>query len=177
MRLDGLDHVPPGPRVAAGFRLRRARPADEAELARVLAAAFEDPEWSPQVVHNRLTGEDTVKAVYVAARGTIIGATASARYLPDRYPGLGYLHWVATHPDYQGRGLGRMVILAVLHHFRESGCTGAVLETDDHRLPAIRLYLSLGFLPQMVAPDHPERWRAVFQALGTLPPEPVTHRH
>jgi mycothiol synthase len=70
-----------------------------------------------------------------------------------------------------------MVILAVLHHFRESGCTGAVLETDDHRLPAIRLYLSLGFLPQMVAPDHPERWRAVFQALGTLPPEPVTPRH
>lgn len=166
MRLDSLHRVPPAPRYASGFRLRRAAPGDEAALAALLAAAFEDDTWTPQTVRERLTVEASVRAVYVAARGNQIGATASARYLPDRYPGMGYLHWVAAHPQYQGRGLGRMVTLAALGHFRRSGCAGAVLETDDHRLPAIRLYLSLGFVPQMTAPDHPRRWEAVMRALG-----------
>ncbi|MGC8668900.1 MAG: GNAT family N-acetyltransferase [Chthonomonadales bacterium] len=166
MRLDHLERLPRAPRFAGGFRLRRAAPSDEGELARVLAAAFEDEEWTPETVHARLTGEASVKAVYVAARGRSIGATASARYLPDRYPGLGYLHWVGTHPDYRGRGLGRMVTLAALNHFRRSGCTGAVLETDDHRIAAIRLYLSLGFVPQLIEPDHLRRWEVVLQSIG-----------
>ncbi len=39
-----------------------------------------------------------------------------------------------------------------------SGDVGVMLFTDDWRLPAIGLYLSMGFEPQMNREDMPGRW-------------------
>ena len=88
-------------------------------------------------------------------------ATASARLRPDRFPGSGYLHWVAVDPDHQGQRLGFFVSLAVLHTFGTLGCTDAVLETQDHRLAAIQTYLKLGFLPEYRDETHRERWETI----------------
>ena len=59
----------------------------------------------------------------------------------------GYLHWVATVPAHAGKKLGSFVSLAVLYKFQQEGCQNAVLETDDHRLAAIKTYLRLDFHP------------------------------
>jgi hypothetical protein len=40
-----------------------------------------------------------------------------------------------------------------------------ILLTDDWRLPAIGLYLSLGFVPRMTHKDMPDRWDAIMQRL------------
>jgi mycothiol synthase len=68
---------------------------------------------------------------------------------------------VAVHADHRGKHPGRVVSLAVLHAFREAGCRDAVLETDPPRLPAIRLYLALGFRPEYVASEHDALWRSI----------------
>lgn len=76
-----------------------------------------------------------------------------------------YLHMVGVLPEYSGKGLGYAVSLAVLHKIRESGGTVACLETDDFRLPAIRIYLKLGFQPVYLDDSHPGRWERILQRL------------
>jgi len=59
----------------------------------------------------------------------------------------GRVHWVGVSPEYRGLGLGRQVTLAVLHHMREVALSRAMLETQTFRIPAVRLYLGMGFTP------------------------------
>ena len=40
-------------------------------------------------------------------------------------------------------------------------CQQAALLTDDPRLPAIKTYLNLGFVPEHRDDTHPARWEAV----------------
>lgn len=157
--LAGLE-LPPG------VSQRDAEPADAAELARLLETAFVDPTWTVERVNRALLeAPDVVRTLLLCEDGKIV-ATASARLAPERFPGSGYLHWVAADPGRAGRGLGRAISLAVLHVFADLGCRDAVLETDDHRLPAIRTYLNLGFTPEDADPSHPERWQSIHEALA-----------
>jgi mycothiol synthase len=41
-----------------------------------------------------------------------------------------------------------------------------VLRTDDYRIPAIKVYLKLGFVPTYDHLSYPDRWQAIFLALG-----------
>ncbi len=165
MRRSSLEELPALPELPAGYDLRPAQARDEEPLAAALSRAFE-LEWTPERVRNSLTSAADVDAVYVIAHNGVPVATASARLVPDRFPGSGYVHWVGVDPDYRGHRLGWIVSLRVLHRLRELGLRDAHLETDDFRLPAITTYLRLGFLPEPVDPGHPARWEAVRQALG-----------
>ena len=78
---------------------------------------------------------------------------------------IGVLDYVACHPDHRGRGLGRAVCLGVLGFFAERGYESVSLTTDDVRLPAIALYLSLGFTPDMTRGDMPGRWEKIMRQL------------
>ncbi len=133
-------------------------------LAALLAGSFGEP-WDVARVRRDLTEDPTVVRTFVIAEGDRILATASSRLLPDVYPGVGYLHWVASDPERRGEGLGLNVVVAVLHDVAARGLAGCVLETDDDRLSALRLYLGLGFVPVMREPDHELRWSLIFPQL------------
>ncbi len=81
--------------------------------------------------------------------------------MAEQFPGDAYLHWVGGRKAHAGKRLGRYVSLAALHAGCERGYTGAWLETDDFRLPAIKTYLDLDFVPVMREDGHSERWDAV----------------
>ena len=68
---------------------------------------------------------------------------------------IGELNHVAILPAYEGQGLGRPFLGAVLRRFVESGHTGCVLGTETSRLPAISLYLRMGFLPDLLTDPRP----------------------
>ena len=73
-------------------------------------------------------------------------ATATAWFAVSE---LGYqasLHWVATRPEYQGKGLGKAVVQKALAVFRELEPGKPVwLHTQTWSHGAVRLYHSLGF--------------------------------
>ena len=164
MRRPTLDGLPPLPPLPPRHELRRATAHDADGLAAVLASAF-GPEWTADRVREALLDAPDVETTFlIEVDGTPI-ATAAARLLPERYPGSGYLHWVGVHAAHRGRGLGRAVVLAVLDRFRALGCRDAVLETDPPRLPAIRVYLDLGFHPEPRAPEDDARWRGILDRL------------
>ena len=85
-------------------------------------------------------------------------ATASA-WVEETYgPDAGVLHYVAVRRASHGRQFGRHVSLAAMHVMAREGHRRVVLRTDDDRIPAIRLYLKLGFVPFLVHENQRERW-------------------
>ena len=168
LRRPTLDDLP-RLEIPAGFTLREASIEDLPALVTLFAAAFPElDDWPANNVRSALFEDLTVKKTLVLLdeeRATL-AATASARLLPEKYPDAGYLHWVAADPIYRGRGLGRLVSLAVLHEFVRLGCMASVLDTDDFRLPAIKTYLALGFLPEIADPSHEARWAELEGILG-----------
>lgn len=60
-------------------------------------------------------------------------------------PPVGEIYVIAVDPSVAGRGLGRALTLAGLHHLAGAGMTVGMLHVDGGNEPAVRLYESLGF--------------------------------
>ena len=63
----------------------------------------------------------------------------------DEVNRLGLFEPVATHPDFQRRGLGKAVMAEGLRRLRAGGMRRAILGTDPTNEPAKALYKSMGF--------------------------------
>ncbi|MBA3723371.1 MAG: GNAT family N-acetyltransferase [Candidatus Levybacteria bacterium] len=160
MRRANLDDLPALPHLPKDYELRVATVHDAKAIAEILKTAY-SPFWPAFRARYILLDAEDVKRTFIVTFNNKPIATASARLVPKLYPGSGYVHWVAVHPDHQGKRLGYVVSLAVLHFFKEIGCRDAVLETEQSRLPAINLYTKLGFLPEYVYPSQKELWANV----------------
>ena len=100
------------------------------------------------------------------ATGRIV-ATATAWLKPgDR----GYLHMVAALPDARGLGLGGLLTQHVLDFFLTRGIDYITLDTDDFRLPAIKTYLRLGFIPVLSEYGADQLWKDIFVKTGLHTP-------
>ncbi len=60
-------------------------------------------------------------------------------------PALGEIYVVAVHPDFQGEGLGRRLVLAGLDSLARQGLTTGMLYVDSSNGGAVHLYEDLGF--------------------------------
>ena len=161
--------------VPRGYVLRRYREGDGVTLAGTLrAAGFVD--WDVGRVLGYLEdGDRRAGSAVVKFEGMIVASTFASRVSSGATSPVtgkagdptreGLLDYVATHPDHQGRGLGRATCTAVSRYLVDQGCETVSLWTDDWRLPAIHLYLSLGYRPVMNRGDMPERWAKVIAEL------------
>lgn len=165
MRRPDLNNLPPIPPMPSGYALRDYQEGDLEPLAALLKKAFPEMEWTPEKARESLIDDPTVKRTFVITQNGVPVATASARLAPDKFPGSGYVHWVAADPEHKGLGLGYIVSLAALHEFVRLGCKDVVLETDDHRLAAIKTYQKLGFAPEYAHESHTERWAVILSNL------------
>ncbi len=167
MRRESLGDLP-ALEVPDGSQVRTFRAGDAAGWAKLMTGAIGD--WDEEST-GRLFLDDpgvTADGIFFLVSGDNYIATATDKRMPQ--PSAGYLHMVAVAPRYRGRGLGRCISLTALHHMRERGCQKSILDTDDFRIPAIRTYVALGFVPDMLEPDHAKRWLAIFAELGLTRP-------
>jgi mycothiol synthase len=159
---------PPAPPagVPSGYRLRLFETADTAGYCRLLdTAGFKG--WNEDTVKGCLLKvlPDGFFLVEHEATGEL-AATAMANHNPiDLHPYGGELGWVAASPAHARRGLGRAVCAAATRRFLEAGFHRIFLRTDDWRLPAIHIYLTLGYRPFLFAPDMTGRWEKICAAL------------
>jgi len=158
-------HSPP-----PGFSLRAYRPGDEKiwtdiwrqadEYGAVAADTFALEFGSDAAALERR------QFFLVESGGEAVG-TASAWYPDDAHgPRAGRVHWVAIAPQWQGRGLSRPLLSAVLTRMKELGCRSAFLKTQTVRVAAIRLYLEFGFVPEVRSEKEREGWRRLRTAIA-----------
>jgi GNAT superfamily N-acetyltransferase len=166
MERPSLADLPPlAPPPGGGVRSYQA--GDEAAWVAIVndAFGFDHPaEWFWQRLGD---GQFRPERVWFATLDGQPVATAAAWLEPDRWDqATGVLHMVAALAAHRGRGLGRLACLAALHQLAAEGRARVRLRTDDHRLPAIRVYRGLGFEPFDCHESHAGRWAAIERELG-----------
>ena len=155
------------PPVPSGYRLRQYRAEDEAGYYALMARAGFDG-WTAERMRQVLPTVLPVGFFVVEhlASGQV-AASALAQHVPtELHPFGGQLGWVAADPDHRGRKLGTLATAAATRRLIEAGYQRIYLLTDDFRLPAIRIYLALGYTPLYHIPDMQERWQVVMRRLG-----------
>ncbi len=161
--LDGLSQL----EIPEGYEIRTYQEGDDVHWANVISDSF-GGERTPEDARRDIMDRDVFdpKGLYFATyQSTPVGTTCAWKDTPDEKE-VGIVHMVGVHSAHTGHRLGKCVVLCVLLYLREHGFKCAQLGTDDLRLPAIKTYLNLGFLPVYVDVDQPERWQQIFKKLG-----------
>jgi GNAT superfamily N-acetyltransferase len=148
-----------------GYLLRMYQPGDEQAWVDI---HLEADRWN-RVTLETFRKEFGVDPVPLAMRqfylcnaeGTPIGTATG--WLNDDYHGAawGRIHWVALRPQYHGRGLSKPLLAAACWRMRELGHDKAYLVTSTPRIPAINLYRSFGFEPEIRSADDEAAWSLV----------------
>jgi mycothiol synthase len=149
------------------YTLRTFRPGDAADHVRLMrVAGFAN--WSQEQLA-AAADKCLPDGFFVIEHNPSgrLAATAMAQHQPLAcLPCGGELSWVAGDPEHKGKGLGYAVCAAVTRRLLEIGYRNIYLRTDDFRLAAIKVYLKLGYVPFLCAPDMEGRWRDVCARLG-----------
>jgi [ribosomal protein S18]-alanine N-acetyltransferase len=118
----------------------RSMTADD--LAAVVAldeAAFE-PLWRYSAATFERGWRTSFSFDLAVNNGRIIGFQLS-----ERYDHTAHLSRMAVHPDWQGRGVGRLLLRCALESYRTRGLQTATLNTQADNWPSKRLYHKFGF--------------------------------
>ena len=141
-----LATLPPVPTLLDGFTLRPL--AGEQEVAaytEIHRAAFESmsmtPEWRARTLRMP-TYRPELDLVISAPDGSLAGFCVGW-FDPTR--NIAQIEPIGVHPHFHKLGLGRILLLEMLHRFKDHGANSAIVETNVDRTPARHSYESVGF--------------------------------
>jgi mycothiol synthase len=165
-----IDRLPAAPAavVADGYAVR---PCHERDLGAVRAVIHSDEPVSDAAWESfRDQIVPSGAFVIVEADSGRPVATASASHNPraTRYyfPFGGEIGYVAVDPAHRGKGLGRAVVALAVGRLVEAGYRHIFVGVQGWRLPAVKCYLSLGFVPLLHTDELLPRWRRVCEQVG-----------
>ena len=150
-----------------GFSIRLIQ-ADEAEIWNQIV--LESEEWlnlSKNLFQQEFSQHlcDLMKRCFFAVnnKGRPV-ATTTAWFYNLQEIDYGLVHWVAVLPGYQRLGIGKALVCKALKLMR-NWHSRAILNTHSKRLPAISLYLDLGFVPDIDQKDTIQDWKEIQKQL------------
>ncbi len=150
-----------------GYSLRSYQEGDGIHWANIISDSFGGRERTAEDTHNEITGRDVFVPdglYFVTHQDIPVGTACAWRQSVDETE-VGYVHMVGVLGEHTGHKLGKWVSLAVLYYFRDNGFSCSMLDTDDFRIPAIKTYLNLGFVPVYVDDTQPDRWKEILKKL------------
>lgn len=129
--------------------VRGYRPEDAEALLRVNAAAFADHPEQGALDADDLAARRAEPwfdpAGLLLALDSATGELLGFHWTKTHSTELGEVYVVGIAPDAQGRGLGKLLTLAGLHHLTDRGVTEIHLYVESDNSPALALYTGLGF--------------------------------
>jgi GNAT superfamily N-acetyltransferase len=145
--LDNLPHFD----LPAPYSLRWYQPGDEVAWVEIHQAADPTHTYDLAKFAREFTEADLpllpMRQAYLCdGEGKAIGTTTAWFYEIEQKP-IGLVHWVAIHPQHQGKGLANPLLALICQRLRMLGHTQGYLNTSTARIPAIGLYLKFGFVP------------------------------
>ena len=161
-----LDHpleisLPPG------YTLRLYRASDEARFFELMEIAGWEG-WNDDKLHPwkaKIIPDGWFMVIHEDREQIVCTAMALHNY-KGTYPFWGELGWLVGDPNHTGMGLGLVISAAVTSRLIDAGYRNIQLFTEDHRLPAIKTYLKLGFIPSLYMKGMTARWEALCNKLG-----------
>jgi mycothiol synthase len=164
----------PEARVPVGYTLRTYRESDERGFLDLIGCEGEsmtEKEWRhyrDMLLPNGLfVVEDTGSTDVVATAGAVHNPNPGRYYFPFG----GELGYVVVHLDHRRQRLGAVVCASVIGRLLSAGYENIRVCVQEHRLPALHLYLYLGFEPFLHSMEVENRWRRVCESL-TVPYKP-----
>ena len=161
-----LSH-PPIPNTPAGYTLRTAGPEDHEPFFALMASAgwpgWDQERLAPWVA--RLLPQGWFVAVH-RATGALVGTAMALQDCSEFGEPGGELGWVASDPRHRGKGLGRAISAAATACMIDYGYRFIHLYTEDWRMPALKLYLTLGYVPFLDRDGATARWQAICHQLA-----------
>ncbi len=132
-----------------GFTVQGVKNLDDGRLrAHVTHGAFRpNDNWEAYAAEY---GQFISSAVYEGERDLFVrspdgrGASACTIWF-DPVNAVGLFEPVGTHPDFQGKGLGKAVMAEGLRRMKGAGMRRAIVGFDPNNAAALALYTSLGF--------------------------------
>ena len=159
----------PEVKIPEGWHIRSYQAGDGADWCLCCrgGALGVDDEASEAVFQTKMLDDPHVAAedvLFIVDEKGFVGGTTTL-YCRDEAD-WGTVHMVAVKKEAQGKGLSAPVVAAVIARSLEKGRDHITLTTDDFRVPAVKTYLRLGFLP--VVGDMPmrRRWQALLTTMG-----------
>lgn len=156
-----LNH-PPEVKLPTGYGIRTYQPGDENRFFEVMELAGW-PGWNEEILHDWLSKiiPDGWFMILEESRGEIVATAMCLHNYTGKTPFWGNLGWLACDPSHTGKGLGLAASAAVTTRFIEAGYKNIDLYTEYHRLPALKTYLKLGYIPFLCSSEVREMWREV----------------
>ena len=150
-----------------GYSLRTFREGDrDGWIGLMRSSGFES--WSQDTLRHALAVSLPEGIFFFSHDATreLVGTAMAGHTATDLHPFGGELGWVGVSPQHRGKRLSLILCSRVVRRFLSAGYREIYLQTDDWRLPAIKTYLNVGFVPLLCAPEMEERWRFVSKNLG-----------
>jgi mycothiol synthase len=160
--------VAPAAIVADGYAVRQCLEADLSALRAVIDSdePVSDQAWDD--FRDRIIPGGAFLVVEAGSGRPVATASASHNPRATRYyfPFGGEVGYVSVDPLHRRKGLGRLVVARVVARLLEAGYRHIFVGVQGWRLPAVRCYLSLGFVPFLHNEDLLPRWRRVCGEVG-----------
>ena len=147
--------------LAAGYSVRTYRPGDEPPFLDLMSRADFDPWDETKLAYNLNKIIPGGWYFAIDPRDRIVATAMCLHNYSGQSPFTGEVGWVACHPEHRGWGLGLSLCARVTRRFLEAGYTAIQLHTEYHRLPAIKTYLRLGFVPSISSSEIGVLWEDV----------------
>ena len=158
-----IENIPQFP-IPEGFAIRNYRRNEGHIWTRIQKAAepyidIDDELFSREFKRDLLAMED--RSFFLTTdTGDEIG-TITAWWQPEMDgKDWGQIHWVAVHPDYQGRGLSKPMMSVAMTRLKASH-ERCFLGTSTRRIAAVKVYLDFGFIPDLSCENSQEAWTEV----------------
>ena len=150
--------------------LRRMQEGDIAAVTALDAAAFPTLHWQEYMFRTELT--NPVARYLVAIEGDRLLGFAGVHIILDE----GHITNIAVAQDARGRGLGRLLTLALMQYASNLGVSLMTLEVRQSNLVAQRLYRSLGFMKVSVRKgyyedNHEDAWLMLCERMPPADPD------
>ena len=151
-----MENIPQYP-IPKGFGIRNYRPNEGYIWTRIQKAAepyikIDDGLFTREFKRDLPAMEDRSFFLTTDA-GEEIG-TITAWWQDE---GWGQIHWVAVHPDYQGRGLSKPMMSVAMTRLKQSH-ERCFLGTSTGRIAAVKVYLDFGFTPDLSLENSRNAW-------------------
>lgn len=108
------------------------------------ANAFDMWHWSEDRLKTKLRDPEFFGLI-AESEGRVCGIVLGKVYGKS---GLARLNWIAVAPENQHEGVGIKLMAAMEEHVKKRGCHKITLYTLPSLVPAVRLYMKFGLLPE-----------------------------